>query len=321
MIKEYTENWVGEINTVVIGATPEEGGTRKLSIKVGGEKTLPFLFKEGTLPCKPVIAYEVWDIPPSDWPEELVHFYEDVLNDPLAWVEKLVREHNADLICLRLMGAHPEIGKSPDQIAKLLENILKRVDVPLIIVGCGDDQRDNVILPICSQVAKNERCLFGEVTQENYRTLTASVLADGHNIIAQSPIDINIAKQLNILISDMGLPLERIVINPTVGALGYGLEYTYSIMERLRLAGLSGDKVIASPFICFVGQESWRAKEAKAEEKEFPQWGKASRRGPLWEMITAVTLLQAGADILVMRHPEAIRKVKEYIELAYSVER
>jgi acetyl-CoA decarbonylase/synthase complex subunit delta len=318
MIKEYIENWPGEINTVTIGATSQEGGTRRFSIKVGKEKALPFLFKEGTLPYKPVIAYEIWDITPSDWPEELVKFYKDVWADPLDWAEKVVKEYNADLLCLRLMGAHPEIGKSSDEIVKFLEKILKRIALPLIIVGCGDDQKDNTVLPICSQVAKNERCLFGEVTQDNYRTLTASVLADGHNIIAQSPIDINIAKQLNILISDMGLPLERIVINPTVGALGYGLEYTYSIMERLRLAGLNGDKVIASPFICFVGQESWRAKEAKAEEKEFPQWGKASRRGPLWEMITAVTLLQAGADILVMRHPEAIRKVKEYIELAYS---
>jgi acetyl-CoA decarbonylase/synthase complex subunit delta len=320
MIKEYIENWSGEINTVTIGATLNEGGTRRFSIKVGGEKTLPFLFKENKLPFKPVIAYEVWDIPPSDWPEELIRFYKDVLNDPLAWAEKVVKEYNAELICLKLAGAHPEIGKSPDEIAKLLENILKILDVPLIIIGCGDDQKDNLILPVCSQITKNQRCLIGEVTQDNYRTLTASVLADGHNIIAQSPIDINIAKQLNILISDMGLPLERVVINPTVGALGYGLEYTYSIMERLRLAALNGDKVIASPFICFVGQEAWRAKEAKAEDSEFPQWGKASRRGPLWEMITATVLLQAGADILVMRHPEAIRKVKEYIELAYCGE-
>jgi len=319
MIKQHLENWSSEINTVTIGATKEEGGSCRYNIKIGGEKTLPFLFKEGSLPCKPVIAYEVWDTVPSDWPQELVRFYKDVWTNPIDWAEKVVKEYHADLICLKLAGIHPEIGKTPDEIAKLLGEILRKIDVPLIIIGCGDDQKDNLVLPICSQVTKGQRCLIGEVTQDNYRTLTASVLADGHNIIAQSPIDINIAKQLNILISDMGLPLERIVIDPTVGALGYGLEYTYSIMERLRLAGLNGDKVIASPFICFVGQETWRAKEAKAEDSEFPQWGKASRRGPLWEMITAVTLLQAGADILVMRHPEAIRKVKEYIELAYSV--
>jgi len=134
-------------------------------------------------------------------------------------------------------------------------------------------------------------------------------LADGHNIIAESPIDINIAKQLNILISDMGLPLEKIVINPTIGALGYGLEYAYSIMERCRLAALSGDKTVASPFICFVGQESWRAKEAKVDERN---------QGVIWEVITATALLQAGADILIMRHPEAIEKVNSYIENLYG---
>jgi acetyl-CoA decarbonylase/synthase complex subunit delta len=142
--------------------------------------------------------------------------------------------------------------------------------------------------------------------QDNYKTLAAAVLADGHNIIAESPIDINIAKQLNILISDMGLSLERIVINPTIGALGYGLEYAYSIMERARLAGLSGDKTVANPFICFVGHEAWRAKEAKDDAQ--PQ------RGIAWEALTATALLQAGGDLLVMRHPKAIEKVNKYIE-------
>jgi acetyl-CoA decarbonylase/synthase complex subunit delta len=195
--------------------------------------------------------------------------------------------------------------------------LLKKVDCPLIIIGCGDDEKDNLILPVCSEVARAERCLIGSAVQDNYKTITASVLADGHNIIAESPIDINIAKQLNILISDMGLPLERIVINPTIGALGYGLEYAYSIMERARLAALSGDKTIASPFICFIGQESWRAKEAKVNASEFPAWGAEKERGIIWEAITATALIQAGADLLVMRHPMAIDKVNSYIENLY----
>ncbi|MCX5703022.1 MAG: acetyl-CoA decarbonylase/synthase complex subunit delta, partial [Candidatus Omnitrophica bacterium] len=124
----------------------------------------------------------------------------------------------------------------------------------------------------------------------------------------------NIAKQLNILISDMGLGIERIVINPTIGALGYGLEYAYSIMERVRLAALSGDKTVATPFICLVAQESWRVKEAKAGIDEFPGWGAQSERGIIWEAITATGLIQAGADLLVMRHPKAIEKVNKYID-------
>ncbi|MCM8801577.1 MAG: acetyl-CoA decarbonylase/synthase complex subunit delta, partial [Candidatus Omnitrophica bacterium] len=213
---------------------------------------------------------------------------------------------------------HPDFGdKGPDEEAKLIQQLLKRVKVPLIICGCGDDTKDNLVLPVCCQAAKGERCLVGEATQDNYKTLTAAVLADGHNIIATSPIDINIAKQLNILISDMGLSLERIVINPTIGGLGYGLEYAYSIMERARLAGLSGDKTVALPFICFVGQEAWRAKEAKASSKDFPHWGPENERGIIWETMTAIALLQAGADILVMRHPEAISKVSNYIETLF----
>jgi len=309
------EKWSGVVSVVNIGASREEGGTRSKVIQVGGQATLPFLFAEGNLPHKPVIAFEIWDIAPSDWPQELTKSYADVLADPFAWAAKCVKEYKAELLCVKLQGAHSDFGnKTPEEEAKFISQLLKRVDVPLIILGCGDDTKDNLVLPACCEAAKGERCLVGEAAQDNYKTLTAAVLADGHNIVAQSPIDINIAKQLNILISDMGLPLERIVINPTIGALGYGLEYAYSIMERTRLAALSGDKVMACPFICFVGQESWRAKEAKAQVREFPLWGPEAQRGIIWEAMTAIALIQAGADILVMRHPKAIEKVNKYIE-------
>ncbi len=299
------EKWSGKISEVTLGATKEEGGTRAQAITIGGQETLPFLFPEGNLPHKPVIAFEIWDIAPVEWPQELNKFYRDIFAEPLAWAEKCVKEYKAQLLALRLQGGHPDFGnKTPEQEAKLVSQLLKNLSVPLIILGCGDDTKDNLVLPACCEAARGERCLVGEAAQDNYKTLTAAVLADGHNIIAQSPIDINIAKQLNILISDMGLPLERIVINPTIGALGYGLEYAYSIMERARLAALAGDKTVASPFICFVGQESWRAKEAKA----------TSEQGIIWEAITATALIQAGADILVMRHPKAIEKVNIYIE-------
>jgi len=312
---EFLEKWSGMVSVVTIGATKEDGGTRSRTIKIGGQATLPFLFAEGAIPHRPVIAFEIWDITPPEWPKELVRPYGDVLKDTLAWAEKCVQEYQAQLLCLRLQGAHPDFGnKTAAEEAKLVAQLLKKVEVPLMILGCGDDTKDNLVLPACSEAAKGERCLVGSAAQDNYKTLTAAVLADGHNIIAESPIDINIAKQLNILISDMGLPLDRIVINPTIGALGYGLEYAYSIMERARLAALAGDKTVASPFFCLVGQESWRAKEAKAGINEFPLWGPESERGIIWEAVTATALIQAGADILVMRHPKAIEKVDKYIE-------
>lgn len=309
------EKWSGAVSVVNIGATKPEGGTRSKVIQVGGQATLPFLFKEGAIPHKPVVAFEVWDSAPNDWPQELNKPYSSVFSDPFSWAGKCVKEYKAELLCVRLQGAHPDSGdKKPEEEAKFISRLLKEVDVPLIILGCGDDAKDNLVLPACCEAAKGERCLVGCAVQDNYKTLTAAVLADGHNIIAESPIDINIAKQLNILISDMGLPIERIVINPTIGALGYGLEYAYSIMERARLAALSGDKMMASPFICLVGQEAWRAKEAKASAAESPEWGPEVERGIIWEAITATALIQAGADILVMRHPLAIEKVRKYID-------
>jgi acetyl-CoA decarbonylase/synthase complex subunit delta len=280
-VEAIKEKWTGEVAVVTIGATKQEGGSRAASVKIGGQKTLPFLFPEGNLPYPPVIAQEIQDTEPLDLPPVLT-----------------------GLLCVRLQGAHPDFGnKSADAEAKFIAQLLKKVTVPLVIIGCGDDEKDNLVLPAVCEAAKGERCLIGSAVQDNYKTLTAAVLADGHNIIAESPIDINIAKQLNILISDMSLPLERIVINPTIGGLGYGLEYAYSIMERARLAALAGDKTVANPFICFVAQESWRAKEAKADAEQ----------GIMWEVITATALIQAGADILVMRHPKAIEKVNKYI--------
>ncbi len=309
------EKWSGKVYEVTIGATKEEGGSRAKVSKIGGEATLPLLFPEGAIPHKPQVAFEIWDIAPLDWPQELAKSYGDVWKDPLAWAEKCVKEYKAKILCVKLQGTHPDFGnKSADEAAGLIRQLLKKVDVPLIILGSGDDAKDNLVLPACCEAAKGERCLVGSAVQDNYKTIVAAVLADGHSVIAESPIDINIAKQLNILISDMGLPLERIVINPTIGALGYGLEYAYSIMERARLAALSGDKTVACPFFCMVGQEAWRAKEAKASSQEFPAWGPQQERGIIWEAMTATALIQAGGDLLVMRHPRAIEKIDKYIE-------
>ncbi|MFC1704471.1 CO dehydrogenase/acetyl-CoA synthase subunit delta [Candidatus Omnitrophota bacterium] len=309
------EKWSSSIVEVTLGATKAEGGTRSSVIKIGGESTLPFLFNEGAMPHSPVVAMEVHDVAPVDWPDVLKKPFGDSLSSPAEWAEKCVKEFGAEAICLKLQGTHPDSeNRDPEKAAVTVREVLKAVSVPLIILGCGDDDKDNAVLPKCSEAAKGEKCLIGSATQDSYRTLAASCLADGHSIIAESPIDINIAKQLNILISDMGITPERIVIDPTIGALGYGLEYGYSIMERARLAALSGDKMLAMPFFCKVGQEAWRAKEAKALSAEFPDWGDENKRGPAWEIITAATVLQAGADLLVMRHPKAVAEVKGLIQ-------
>ena len=309
------EVWHQAINTVTIGAGPESGGTRASTVTVGGEKTLPFLFKEGGIPNPPVIAMEVTDVEPVDWPDTLKKPFGDVLKDPVKWAQKCQDEYKIRLLCIKLTGTHPDFGnKSPEDSVKLVKEILKAVKLALIILGSGDDQKDNAVLSKVSEATKGEGCLLGDATEKNYKTLTASCLADKHNIIAESPIDINIAKQANILISEMGFPMEKIVVNPTIGALGYGIEYAYSIMERARNAALMGDRTLAMPFVCFVGQEAWRAKEAKSPSSEHPEWGDEDSRGILWESSTAVAVLQSGADILIMRHPIAVAETQKYID-------
>ncbi len=312
-LKYYEKNNL-KVHELKLGASAQEGGTRAKVFKVGGQAALPFLFDEGEIPNAPIIAAEVCDIREEDSPKAIEDALGGLESDPLDLAKKMVDETGADLICLRLQGIHPDSGnRSSQEALNLTLSLLKKVKTPLIILGSGENNKDNEVLPVLSEATKGERLMFGCAVQENYKTLTAACIADGHNIIAESPIDVNIAKQLNILISDLGMPLDRIAINPTIGALGYGIEYAYSIMERARIAALSGDKMLAMPFICFVGQEAWRAKEAKARGPEFSQWGEASERGIMWEVLTAMAMIQAGADILTMRHPEAIKIVKKAI--------
>lgn len=314
LFDDAKEKWNGSVNRVTIGALKAEGGTRGSVVTVGGATALPFIKFEGETPLKPVIAMEVWDREPDDWPEPLMAALGDVVKDPAAWAKKCVTEFGAELICLKLAGTHPDFGDAPaSKAVEVVKAVLKAVDVPLIIWGSEHDEKDNEVLPACSQAAHGEKCLFGVVTDENYKTLVASCLADGHGIIGLSPIDINIAKQINILVSEMGFPMDRVVMYPTTGALGYGIEYCYSIQERSRLASLGGDKMMSVPVICMVGQESWHAKEARATAADAPDWGDEKNRGVNWEVATAATLLPAGSDIIVLRHPASVVAVRKLI--------
>lgn len=311
-VKEKYRSKVGE---VVLGATAEQGGTRAYTITVGGESTLPYLHFEGEIPNRPVVALEVWDVAPSDWNPCFGPFYGDVFNNPAAWAKKCVEEFGADLIVLRLKGADPDIkDASPEDCAKVVKDVLAAVGCPLIVIGCGKAEKDSQVLPAVAEAAAGENLLLGVAEQENYKSLTAACMVHKHNIIAQSPIDINICKQLNILITEMNLPANRIVIDPTIAALGYGIEYGYSIMERARNGALGGDAMLAMPTIGNVGFEAWRTKEANASAADFPGWGEQETRGILWEATTATALLQSGLDILVMRHPKAVKLIKQNID-------
>ena len=312
----FKESYSGQVNEITLG-----GGTRQKTVTVGGAKNVPFGGDRAATGRRPVIAVDVLDAPPDDWPAALAEPYKDVLGDPAAWAKKAVEEFGADLVCVKFDGVHPDKGdRGADHAVEVTRRVLKAVGVPLILWGCGNDEKDNAVMPKVSEAAKGEKVLLGTVKEDNYKNLTAVTLADGHFLIAEAPLDINIAKQVNFLVSDMGVPLERLVMFQTTGSLGYGMEYAYSIQERERLAALAGDKLMAMPVICDVGYESWRAKEAKTATEEAPQWGDAAQRGPLWEAVTAVTLLQSGIDIIRMRSPAAIATVKAYIDALWGSE-
>ena len=310
-VPKITDSFSGPVNKITLGDT--QTGTRTSTVTVGGAAHVVYGGSVDQTGEKPVIALDVLDSPPTDWPDVLANAYKEVLNDPVAWAKMCVDEFNADLICLKFEGIHPDKGDlDAAHAVEVTRQVLGAVGVPVILWCCGNDEKDNQVMPKVSEAAKGENCLIGTVTEDNYKALTAVALADRHHLITEAPIDINIAKQVNILAADMGFPLERIVTFQTTGSLGYGIEYAYSIQERQRLAALSGDKMMACPIICDVGYESWRAKEAKAQD--VPEWGPAERRGPMWETATAICLLQAGADIIRMRHPDAVKTVRDFIK-------
>ncbi len=312
-VPDAAEKWSGSINAVTLGATEAEGGTRGRTITIGGQSGIPFLGFEGQAPNPPVIAMDVLDVEPTDWADSLAEVYGDVWSDPAAWAKR-VAELGADLVNLRLIGTHPDSGDhSAEQAAETAKAVLSAVDLPMIVWGCDVPAKDQVVMPKVAEVAQGENCLLGAVTETEYRTLTAAAQAYGHKLIALSPIDINKAKQVNILVSDTGYPIANIVMYPTTASLGYGMEYVYSILERSRLAALGGDTLMAQPVILDVGQEAWRAKEAKAGEEAAEAWGPPLERGIAWETVTATNLLQGGADLVVMRHPKAAEAVRSTV--------
>lgn len=307
------EKYNGAVREITLGATKEQGGTRTKIVTLGGAKTLPFLKFEGAIPHTPVIAIEVQDRAPSDWSDKLVKAWGDVVNDPVAWT-KAAEATGADVILLKLTATLTDGSKNtPANAKKVTRAVLNATGLPLIVFGPGQAEIDNELLVAVAEEAKGERIVLGVCEDKNYRTIVAAAMANDHLVDSRTPMDVNLAKQLVILIHDMGMPLERIVMDPTTGALGYGIEYGYSVMERLRLAALQGDTMTQSPMLVTPGEEAWRVKESKVSEGIPATWGDFAERAVNWETLTASALVESGADVLVMRHPEAVARLKKMI--------
>jgi len=302
------------IYSVKLGNLKSEGGTRGKTYTIGGADCMPFHFWEGKMPNKPLVAMEVFDSVSEKYPDILHKAYGDILKNPAQMAKLCVEKYGAELISVKLEGTHPERNNySAKQSVDLVKSILTAVDVPLIITGTSHYDKNNEVMKAIAQSCEGENLLFNWVEQDNYRTIAGAAMAYGHTLVAQAPIDVNISKQLNILLTNMGLTPERIIIDPMTSTIGYGIEYTYSVMERIRLTGLGGDNMLLSPMIVSVGQECAKVKEFKAPESSFPDWGDLTKRAAYWEIATATTLLYAGADILILYTPEAVTTVKKTI--------
>lgn len=308
-----TKKWTGQVREVVLGATEAEGGTRSKTVTVGGEGTLPFLTFEAPMHNPPRVAVEIKDRRPTDWSPVLLETWGEVMDDPAEWA-RAVEKLDVDLLLLSISLTDSEGNETTAQrAAATVRKVLDATGLPLIVFGPGQIDKDIEILIAVAEEAAGERIVMGVCDDKNYKTIVAAALAHGHLVDARTAMDVNLAKQLNILISDVGLPLNRVLMDPTTAALGYGVEYGYSAMERLRLAALQGDSMTQQPMLVTPGEEAWRMKEAKVGVDVPAAWGDWVERAITWETLTATTLLHSGADIVVLRHPESVSRVKAVI--------
>ena len=295
--KAPVEAYTGVVREVTIGK-----GNK--SLKIGGESILPLhFFDQGSNPNPVKFALEVIDMKPEDWPEHAVEPFKDVIGDPVGWAKKC-QGFGVDAVSLFLMSTDPAVKNAPaDRAAELAKKVAEAINVPLIVYGSGDEKKDVEVLSKVAEVCDGMNLLMGPVLKENYEAVGKAILDHGHTAIAQSPLDINLLKELNVKLSKV-FPPDRIVIDPLSSALGYGMEYSFSLIERVKQIGImTKDSMTMMPIIANLGGECWKTKQAKENKKQ----------GLLWEGMTAVSLLLAGANIIVLRHPETLKLIKETI--------
>ena len=293
-------------------------GQGEKGVTVGGETAYPFYLFEGEMPNLPKIAMEVWDCPPQDWAEAALEPFAGVTDDPVAWARKCIDDYGAEMIALQMISTDPNgLNRGADEAAEVVKKVAEAIDVPLIVWGCADNEKDTEVLRKVAEVCQGKHLIIGPVEEGDHKRIGAAAIGYQHTVLASSPIDINLAKQLNILLGNLGVPDELILIDPTVSGIGYGIEYCYSIMERIRMAGLTQqDEKLQFPMVGNISKETWKTKEVHMPDNEL-NMGDARKRGILMEAMSATVLLIAGADVLIMRHPEAIKLVRDMItELA-----
>lgn len=315
--------WTGKIEEVTIGATSADGGTRESTVTIGGEKSLPFYNFDSQMPHPPVISVDCFDMP-IPLAKAVRGFYDDVMEDPGEWAKKNVREFGADMVTIHLISTDPMIkDTSAKDAAKTVEEVLQAVKVPIVIGGSGNPDKDPPVLEAAAEAAAGERCLIASANLNmDYERIAKAAQDNGHVILSWTQLDINAQKTLNRYLFKLGVPREDIVIDPTTAALGYGLDYAFTNIERMRIAALKGDMDLGFPISCGVtnawgARESWMKDSPLAEDSD---WGPAAYRGPLYEIITGLTLGIAGGDLFMMMHPGAAAAVKRVTQMLFGAD-
>jgi acetyl-CoA decarbonylase/synthase complex subunit delta len=302
------ETYPGKIVEVKLGATKGEGGTRGKSLTIGGETAPAFYTFERPMPHLPIVAVDIFDMKVSLAKAVKMHVKE-VMEDPAAWAKLAVEKFGADMLTLHLISVDPLIkDASPKEAVKTVEEVAQAVDVPLMIGGCGDPVKDADVFEAVAETFAGERFLINSITRDmDVERCAKFIKKNGHVALSFTPMDLNLARELNRRLYDF-LPKEDIVMDLTTAALGYGLDYAFTNMERARIAGLMGDPELAHPMSSGT-TNAWAAREAWMEMA--PEWEPRELRGPLWEVTTALTLLLAGVDLFMMMHPAAVKTLKD----------
>ncbi|MHA2601866.1 MAG: CO dehydrogenase/acetyl-CoA synthase subunit delta [Candidatus Thorarchaeota archaeon SMTZ1-83] len=299
----------GVIREITIGATKKEGGTRSNSVTIGGHTAPAWDLFQSPPKNPPVIAADVFDMPISLAKAVKTH-YREVMEDPAEWAKLCVNKFGADLITIHLISTDRQLGDTtPAQAAKTVEEVLQAVKVPVLIGSAGDPEKDGPVLAKAAEVCEGERTLLCSATVDVYEPIAEAAKKHDQVVLSWTSLDINDQKELNRRLIDWVTP-DQIVIDPTTAALGYGLEYAFTMMQRMRLAGLMGDGELQYP-ISSGTTNAWAAREAWMKS---PILGPRELRGPIWESVTALSLLLAGNDLFMMMHPAAIKTVHDLIE-------
>ena len=308
------ETWPGRVGEVVLGASAAEGGSRRAPVTIGGSAA-PALYHADDKPAMPIISLDVFDMK-VPMPKALVGHIGDARNDPVEWAKINVEKFGADMVTVHLISTDPLQGDvSPQKAARTVEDVLQAVDVPLVIGGSGDPAKDARVFQKVAESAEGERLLFNSVTLDMSSAGTLGTVASaardhGHAVLAFTGLDLNSAKELNRRLYSF-LPPGDIAMDLTTAALGYGLEYSFTIHERARMAALMGDHELSHPTVS-AATNAWAAREAWMDLP--PEYGQKEIRGPIWETVTALALVTAGVDLLFMMHPGAVQTVRTVLE-------